>query len=402
MRLALVQLVALALAGVVGCGGSPPVVRVLSGELVTGRFIPSDAYTAFLSGVLAEQAGKLDEAALAYRAATKRDARSAEVWARLGTVLCRQREIEDGRAAAERARSLDPMNATVESAHAACDDAEGDSQGSAAALARAARLEPRQADLVRELAERDLRAGRTAEARSRLEAWLLEPHTDPSIRMAAAELALRAGQTSHAIDLAVSAVALSSMHAQGAARLCMDMAVRSPADARRLAASLVDLAPVGPGGAGRVATTLAKDPLVFRLAIDDALLRGDDRKALARATKGSVAIAEVVGRAIVLGAVEPARAMLLPLEQASPAAASIARVALGDAAVARRPSTEVPSALMLALTLRARQALDREAMLAFAAAIPAPIVDPHDLVLVRAASVAASALEIAPVRQPPL
>src|SRR5690606_41056062 len=67
------------LLGPVGCVGGAPVVRVYDGQIVKGRWIPPEAYAAFLRGALAEESGDLRGALAAYeRAASEDDGRSEE------------------------------------------------------------------------------------------------------------------------------------------------------------------------------------------------------------------------------------------------------------------------------------------------------------------------------------
>jgi len=89
--------------------------------------------------------------------------------------------------------------------------------------------------------------------------------------------------------------------------------------ARRVAVSLTDapreLEVVGP-----------RDATVARLAVDEALVRGDRLAALARATRGHVALAEVAARALVLDQREIASAIATQVADADPGASGAAMV----------------------------------------------------------------------------
>src|SRR5688572_19460119 len=99
---------------VVGCGADPKVVRVYDGRIVEGTYVPSEAYTAYLEGTLAEEAGDLKTAVAAYKRAANADDEDPEVETRIGDVQCRV-DPKD-RAADEafaRAAKLDPSYAPL-------------------------------------------------------------------------------------------------------------------------------------------------------------------------------------------------------------------------------------------------------------------------------------------------
>lgn len=389
----------------VGCGGSTRIVRVLSGELEVGPVIASDAYAAFLDGALAEEDGKLGASAAFYELATKYDRQAAETWARLGTVRCRAGAIDGGLDAAARASAIDRENASAAFARSLCDRARGPTaqSGGEDALAMATRLEPRDPEFVRELAARDVREGHPERARVRIEGWLLEPHADPSLRMAAAEILFHQGRAQQAVEMAKGAVLLSSLHARAAARIAGDMALSAPREARNLAAAIVDAAPLGADGHGSVATTLGGEPLVFLLAVDDAILRRDADLAVARATKGSVLLGDVFGRAMLLGVPTVARAVLPLLDAGAPRDAKVARLILGEALQSAdrnsvafstdrvapdighgMQSPELPLALGAALASRAQMTLDAEAARELTERLPLGTPDARDTLLVNA------------------
>jgi hypothetical protein len=89
--------------------------------------------------------------------------------------------------------------------------------------------------------------------------------------------------------------------------------------ARRVASALTDapreLAVVGP-----------RDATVARLAVDEALARGDSKTALARATRGHVSLAEVAARALLLEKKDIATTIATFVADADPGASGAAMV----------------------------------------------------------------------------
>jgi hypothetical protein len=75
--------------GLAGCGSDPKVVRVYDGRIVEGPYVPSEAYTAYLEGTLAEEAGDLKNAIVHYKRAANADDEDPEVETRLGDAQCR-------------------------------------------------------------------------------------------------------------------------------------------------------------------------------------------------------------------------------------------------------------------------------------------------------------------------
>lgn len=98
-------LLLLAIAWVSGCAGGERVTRVAGGFRDEGRYIDTQSYSAFTSGVIAEASGRFADARLFYEQALDADDASPEIQTRIGAVSC-QLAIRGARAelaAAERA-----------------------------------------------------------------------------------------------------------------------------------------------------------------------------------------------------------------------------------------------------------------------------------------------------------
>ena len=60
------------------CVHPATVERAYGGDVVQGRYVPPEAYAAFLRGALAEASGKVDDAVSSYREAARDDPASPE------------------------------------------------------------------------------------------------------------------------------------------------------------------------------------------------------------------------------------------------------------------------------------------------------------------------------------
>lgn len=100
--------------------GSPPVVRVVQGRELVGRYVSPEAYASYAEGAYLEQQGKLPEAERAYRRALSEDPDSAAIWTRVGALRCRAREKDAG-AAFDRARAIDADYAPLWREKGRCD-----------------------------------------------------------------------------------------------------------------------------------------------------------------------------------------------------------------------------------------------------------------------------------------
>ncbi len=381
-----------------GCGSSYRVTRVVDGRVVLGNFVAPEAYAAFLRGAIAEDAGDLAGAARAYEEAAGFDPDDPEVFTRLGAVLCR---AKPGDPAAERALSrattLDPEYAPAWEARATCAGHGGEALEAAR---RAASLDPRAPEYQVLLArvEGSEEAGAEA-ARTRLRALTL---ATPS--SAVAYRALLAFARSHG-DAWLAAEAIEHLAALGTSR--RGDLVRETASlagegeilaARHAAAALVDHAA---GGLWSIAPAGPARDLVARLAIDEALVRGDTERASRRATASHLGRDVVAGRALLLGAPDAARALAGPVVLADPSASS-ARVVLAVAEGERGAWPEALAALhdarsaeaslppeialpLFALLARATHGSERASLDAAVASLDAGAFTPGDDVTTRAA-----------------
>jgi tetratricopeptide (TPR) repeat protein len=310
----LVAVAGLASLAATGCGSEPRVVRVYDGRIVQGRYVSPEAYAAFLRGALAEEAGDLKGAAVAYGQAAGEDDEDPEVFARLGEVRCKL-DPKDGNAdrAFGRALTLDAGYAGALAAWSRCADARGRSSEALDLARRAVSEDPKNVELqalvVRGAAAREqavaltLAHGEIAAAWDALGAWG-RSHRD-------AELVARA------LEGLVHAAPMRSLEVEkGAVALLVGGEL---ALARRVASVLVD-SPREMGVLG------PRDATVARLAVDEALVRGDRLVAVARATRGHVALAEVAARALVQGQREIAAAIATQVTEADPGASGAAMV----------------------------------------------------------------------------
>jgi hypothetical protein len=313
-----------ALAGATGCTGEPRVVRVYDGHIVQGRYVPPEAYAAFLRGALAEASGDLKNAAVAYGVAASADDEDPEVFARLGEVRCKL-DPRDPNAdqAFSRALHNDATYAAALAAASRCATLRGKT-GEALELARrAAAQDPKNVDIqalaVSTAASADAVAT-NADVRAQAIALTLAHGESP-----AAWDALGAWGRSHrdaelverALEGLVRAAPMRSLEVERGVVALLEGG--QPSLARRLAASLADaprdLEIVGP-----------RDGTVARLAVDEALMRGDRAAATARATRGHVPLAEVAARALVENQREIAASLAAEVTAADPGASGAAMV----------------------------------------------------------------------------
>lgn len=325
------ELVALAVVGIVGlaaggCGSEPRVVRVYDGRVVQGRYVSPEAYAAFLRGAIAEAGGDLKAAATAYGAAADEDDEDPEVLARLGEVRCKL-DPKDGNAdrAFGRALSIDPKYAGALAAWSRCASARGKASEALELARRAAAEDPKNVELqalfVRSSAAQPAQGGQ-ANAAAREQAIAL---TLAHGENAAAWDALAAWGRSHrdaelvarALEGLVHAAPMRSLEVERGAVALLEGG--QLALARRVASVLAD--------APREMEVLGpRDATVARLAVDEALVRGDRLTALARATRGHVALSEVAARALVLEQRVIAAAIATQITDADPGASGAAMV----------------------------------------------------------------------------
>ena len=387
-----------------GCGGGPVVERAYDGDVIAGRYVGPEAYAAYLRGALAEADGHLDEALQAYEDAASRQPGSPEVWTRIGAVRCRRAPHDPGASAAlDRAASLDAHYAPAWAARAACALSGGALTDAQTFAQRAASLD----------------AG--ADAANVLLARTASRHIEPATRVRLVAL------TATARDPVVAWDALSTWASEAGdvslwARALRELARRAPTRRVTIARAAEALAGSGALGDARSVAAAAVDasdeplpgghPLAARLAIDEAIGRGDGAGVRARATRVRLGLDEAAARALLAGQPHLARELAEEVTQADPAARGARLVlaastggdplAMADVAL---PSTEpMPAAALVALG----EALSRAGSRAGARAMldtirrdaTEPIVDGDDLVARPAVELAFQSL-LDPAALPP-
>ncbi|HEX7664455.1 MAG TPA: hypothetical protein VF407_08095, partial [Polyangiaceae bacterium] len=344
---------AVGLVFVSGCGVNYTVTRMTDGRTQEGRFIAPDAYSSYLRGAIAQARGDLKVAVAEYENAAKEDDADPEIWTRIAEVRCKIDPNDmQARYAIRRALLRDEDYGPAWVVRASCEIARGvDRVDVEKSAARAAEVDPTSTKAQAVLAT--VEDSRSAEAaRARLVALTLAAGDDPE-----AWLALATWGEGHA-DADLQATALSRVAAlsptrwdQVAAavvRLAGDGALRS---ARSIAGALADAQRrVGAHDAAE-RFTIAKAPLVARLAVDDAITNGDEAAARSRSTTGRVSLEEVAARAALLGQSAIAKNLVLAVSQSDPSNA-IAKAALGalDPAITARlaPDDHAPAAVAIA------------------------------------------------------
>lgn len=302
-------------AALAGCASEPKVIRVYDGRIVEGRFVTPDGYAAYLRAVLAEESGDLPGALSQLEMAVAEDDEDPEVLSRLGEVRCK----------------ANPKDARADDAFDAAMKADRTYAGTFAARSRCALLRGRAGEAVA-LAKKGL-------------------DQDPG-NVAIDALLVRADARRPTPELRDRAVALTIAHGERAA--AWDALVawsRARRDADLLARGLEGLLRVAPfreaeiekgivalEGQGQlalargVAASLTdaprdllvrgpRDATVARLAVDEALARGDGAAALRRATRGHVDLSEVAARALLLDRRADAKSIAETVARADPAAA---------------------------------------------------------------------------------
>ena len=313
-----------------GCGAEPRVVRVYDGKLVEGRFVTPDGYAAFLRGMLAEESGDLKGALTAYAVAADEDDDDAEIFTRLGEVRCKidPKDTDADRAFA-RALKLDPTYAGAIAGKGRCALARGRNDEAADLARRAAAQDPKNVELEALAVRAEAFRGGNAAARERAIALTLA-HGEYA---AAWDALIAWGRARRDAELVarglgglLRAAPTRSVEVEKGAVALLDGG--EPALARRIAAMVADaprdLGVVGP-----------RDATVARLAVDEALARGDRLTALARATRGHVPLAEVAARALLLEHPDIATAIVTTVADADPGSsgAQMVKAALRSGAV---------------------------------------------------------------------
>jgi tetratricopeptide (TPR) repeat protein len=333
-----------------GCIHPTVVERAYGGDVIVGRYVPPEAYAAFLRGAIAEAGNHPEEAVKAYAEAAEGDPASPEPWTRIAEVECSTGPA--GAASAERAVShaleLDATYARAWAVKAACAAAAGDAASSRAAAARASALDPRGDGANILLARAGDDGPAAASARERLVA-LTVTAADP----VAAWGALASWAEAHG-DVALWSRAL------------VELARVAPERRETIAAAAEALAGAGDLGEARTVAAAALEAgdaplparlsLAPRLALDEAILRHDAAAVRHRATRARVSLDEVAGRALLAGERALARDVATEVSSADPGAlgARLVRAVVegGDllaaAASARAGDAPVPAAALVA------------------------------------------------------
>ncbi len=306
----------LLLVGATGaCAQGPFVERAYHGLVVDGRYIEPEAYAYFLRGVMAEAEGDTKGALAAYGQAARADSGAAEAWARIAAVRCASNAAEPGAArdAVDRALAIDPHHAGAWAATAQCALGRGDMKAARNAARRAAELDP-DADGANALVARTAPAddvGEVAAARESLIALTVTAR-DPVTAWGSLESWARARD-----DMALWSRALEAL-----ARV-------APARRDAVASGAEELAGLGEITAARAVAAAAAEasdeplsearhPLGARLAVDEAIARGDNLATRARATRARLGLEEAAARALLGGQHDLARELATALARAEP------------------------------------------------------------------------------------
>jgi len=318
-----------------GCGASPRVSRVYDGRIIEGRYVSSDAYAAFLRAVLAEEAGDLKGAISSYGQALDEDEEDPEISSRIGEARCKldPRDPEADRAFA-RALKLDAASASTLAAKGRCELARGRTAEALDLARRASAHDPNNVAL-------EAFAVRVESTRG-----------DPAGRERAIALTVAHGEHAAAWD-ALIAWGYARKDAELVARGLEGLVHAAPARSGEVEKGAVALVVGGqPALARRVAVAIAfshrelgvvgpRDATVARLAVDEALARGDKSAALARATRGHVPVVEVAARALLLDRREIAATVASAVVEADPRASGALMV---QAALKTAGDTKSPGA----------------------------------------------------------
>ena len=325
---------------VAGCSSYAPVVRVYDGKVVTGTFVPPDAYASYLRGVIAEEGGDLAQARTAYQRALSED-EDPEIFARLGEVRCKISPADkDVDALFAKSLKVDPSHAGTMAAIGRCALLRGNDELAATQAAKAIAADPGNASFDALLVRAQAKRG-DATSRDRV-LELTKAHGE---RMPAWDALIAWARGHHDSQLLAQGLIgllqvapMRSAEVEAGAKELLGLGEKANATsvAVAVADSRRDLEVRGP-----------RDPVVARLAVDEALARGDKASAQARATRGHIGVAEVAARAMLLE--QPAIA-----EELAEAALGAEPSSLDAKLVLGRPglgSTERSSAICVLLYL---------------------------------------------------
>ncbi len=299
-----------------GCASASWVERAYDGRVVEGRPIEAASYAAFLRGAMAEASGDSRGALAAYRDAAEQDPNGPEIWTRIGAVRCalepRDAEADDAFARALRA---DDQYAGAWRAKARCALARKDAAAVAVAARRAAELDPspdgahsllaRAGRTVRDATTRDALVALTATAPDRVVAW----DALAAWAQSRGDVALWAKALEAVVTIAPArrdAIARAAEELAGAGQIAEARAIAA-------AAAVAEDRPLSE----------ERHPLAVRLAVDDALVRGDASAVELRATRAHLDLEEVAARALLGGRRDLARELARVVLRADPDASGM-------------------------------------------------------------------------------
>jgi hypothetical protein len=275
------------------CVRAPTVERAYDGRVVDGRFIAPEGYAAFLRGASADAGGDLKGSLTSYAEAIRIDARASEIWTRIGDVRCRSDpRDQEADASFARALALDGAYARAWAAKARCALSRNDVESARAAARRAAQLDP-DADTANALLARTAAPEGRESARSILVALTLTAR-DPIVAWDALAAWARASD-----DMTLWALSL------------VQLARVAPGRREDIAGAAEELAGEGEIWLARGVAAAAADAderplgavhaLAARLAVDDAIARGEADAVSRRATRVRLPPDEAAGRALLRG-----------------------------------------------------------------------------------------------------
>lgn len=372
---------------VAGCAGDPTVVRVYDGRIVEGAFVPSEAYAAYLRGVLAEEAADLKSALSAYEEAARADDEDPEPLTRIGDVQCRlDPKSKSADAAFARALKIDPGYAPARMAEARCALARGAPSEGISALGKVAVSDRTSVSLEALFVKiAAARASSPEDARARSRAIALTVASGESPASWDALTSWGRGKADYAllarglIGLLRVAPARSREVEAGVLEL---LGAGQVSLAREVAAAIVDT----PSDRG---VAHVHDATVVRLAVDEALLAGDRARAERRATRGRVPLAEVAARALIAERADIAEPIARGLLEADPRSGGAAMVlaailARGDKVspfTSSLTNDQPPLACALVVAERLTTLGNREVARAWIARVHPSAMSPHDPML---------------------
>jgi hypothetical protein len=363
---------------------SPEIVeRAFDGQVAGGRPVEPRAYAAFLRAAIAEAQGDTSAALAAYVETVRVDPRAAEAWTRLGALRCRvdppDPQVD---AAFARASGLQPDDAGVWSARASCALARGDIGGARALARNAVALDPH------------------ADAVNLLLASIAPPQDAQTTRATLVALTVTARDQSAAWD-ALATWAHARREVGLWAYALAEIARAAPARRAEVARAAEELSGVGQTWEARVVASAAADAddrpfdadrgLAARLALDEAIARGDVGAVSDRATRLRLPLDEAAGRAFLARRRSLAHDLVASDARADPGATGarlvLAAIGAGDVFAAAHDATSstkpiVSAGAFVAFACALTEVMSQEdAGAALARLAHAPIVAGDDVVV---------------------